>query len=63
MFETAGPDLVILKNGDKSQICSSELGHGYEIPPGFTKNDEELKTFLGGAKKFAIQDIEVFLVK
>lgn len=60
LFETAGPDLVIFKNGDKNNQCFSELGNNYEMPPGFSKNDEELKTYLAGAKKFAIQDIEVF---
>lgn len=63
MFETAGPDLVVFKNGDKTPTNFSELGNGFELPPGFTKNDEELKTYLAGAKKFAIADIEVFQVK
>lgn len=63
LFETAGPDLVVFKNGDKTPTNFSELGNGFELPPGFTKNDEELKTYLAGAKKFAIADIEVFQVK
>lgn len=63
LFETASPDLCILKSADKNTNNFSELGNSYEIPPGFTKNDEELKTYLAGAKKFAIADIEVFAVK
>lgn len=64
LFETASPDLFIPKNADKLPgTCSSDLGHGYELPPGFLKNDEELKTYLAGAKKFAVMEIEVFAVR
>lgn len=63
LFETAGADLQIMKNGDRSAICTSELGNNFATPPGFTSSDEELKTYLAGAKKFSIQDIEVFAVK
>ncbi len=58
-----GGDLYLYDYIDENTHNYSYLGNSYELPPGMAKGAEEARSYLAGAYKFKVKEIEVFRVK
>ena len=63
LFETAGYALGLRDKCNKNMDSYSILtGKKFELPPGILEDSVEAETFIAGAKNFAVEEIEVFLI-
>jgi len=58
-----GGDLYLYDQIDENTCNYSYLGNSYELPPGMPQGAEEARSYLAGAYKFKVKEIEVFRVK
>ena len=55
-----GLDIFLSSQANKKNDSYSYLGHTYEAPPGYEKNQDKTKNFLAGSYYFQPDDLEMF---